>query len=118
MRQAGVVAAMGLYAIEHNVERLAQDHTRARRMAAELKAHGFQIPRDGKVDTNIVYFSLPENSLVTKDLLGPRLLAEYGVKVGGGYRGGMLFRVCTHLDVNDEDLDRATEAIIKLCVTG
>jgi threonine aldolase len=118
MRQAGVVAAMGLYAIEHNVERLAQDHTRARRMAAELKAHGFQIPRDGKVDTNIVYFSLPENSLVTKDLLGPRLLAEYGVKVGAGYRGGMLFRVCTHLDVNDEDLDRATEAIIKLCVTG
>lgn len=119
MRQAGVVAAMGLYAIEHNVERLAQDHTRARRMAAELRAHGFQIPRDGKVDTNILYFSLPENSLVTKDLLGARLLAEYGVKVGGGYsRGGVLFRVCTHLDVNDEDLDRATEAIINVCVTG
>jgi len=119
MRQAGVVAAMGLYAIQNNVERLADDHTRAQRIASEMKSHGFIIPREGKIDTNIVYFGLPENSLVTKGELCRRLLDDHGVKVTGGYsRGGQLFRICTHLDVNDEDVDRATEAIIKVCVTG
>jgi threonine aldolase len=119
MRQAGVVAAMGIYAVEHNVERLAQDHIRAQRMASEMKVHGFKIPRDGHVETNIVYFSLPENSLVSKDEFRIRLLTDHGIKLTGGYsRGGEFFRVCTHLDVNDEDIDRATEAIIQTCVTG
>ena len=119
MRQAGVVAAMGIYAVEHNVERLAQDHTRAQRMASEMKVHGFKIPRNGHVETNIVYFSLPENSLVSKDEFRIRLLTDHGIKLTGGYsRGGEFFRICTHLDVNDDDIDRATEAIIQTCVTG
>ena len=119
MRQAGIVAAMGMYAVEHNVERLAQDHIRAQRMASEMKEHGFKIPRNGLVETNIVYFSLPNNSLVSKEEFRIRLLTDHGIRVTGGYgRGGEFFRICTHLDVNDDDIDRATEAIIQICVTG
>jgi threonine aldolase len=117
MRQAGVVAAMGLYAVKNNVARLEQDHVRAQRIAVELQNHGFYLPRSGKVDTNIVYFGLPENSLVTKEDLRGRLDKEYGVKLTGGYnKGGSLFRLVTHLGINDQDTDRAIEAIVSLCL--
>lgn len=117
MRQAGVVAAMGLYAVQNNVERLHDDHVRAQRLAAELLRHGFRLPRNGQVDTNIIFFALPENSKVTQAELIPRLKEEYGVKMSGGYsRGGELFRLVTHMDVDDEGVDRAAEAIVSLCV--
>lgn len=117
MRQAGVVAAMGLYALENNVERLRDDHTRAQRLGAELHRNGFYLPRNGRVDTNIVFFGLPESSKVSREELVPRLQEEYGIKMGGGYsKGGELFRVCTHMDVDDEGVDRAAEAIVSLCV--
>ena len=116
MRQAGVVAAMGLYAVQNNVKRLAEDHQRAQRLEAELHRHGFHIPRNGQVDTNIVFFALPQDSKVSKQEFSNRLKEEYGVKIGSGYsRGGDYFRVVTHMDVNDEDVDRATEAIVSLC---
>lgn len=119
MRQAGVVAAMGLYAIQHNVELLKDDHDRAKRLAAELYRHGFCIPREGQVDTNIVYFGLPEDSRVAIADFCDTLFDSHGIKVTGGYsRGGKIFRACTHLDVNDEDVDRAAEAIINVCLGG
>lgn len=115
MRQAGVVAAMGLYAIQNNFQRLEVDHRRARRLAGELKRSGFILPRNGQVDTNIVYFGLPENSLVPKEDLCAQLNAKYGIKLTGGYsRGGELFRMATHLDVDDEGVDRAAEALTRL----
>lgn len=116
MRQAGVVAAMGLYAIQNNVNRLQHDHDRARRLANELHRHGFRLPRHGCVDTNIFYFGLPDNSLVTKETYVERLSQDYGVKLTGGYsRGGELFRIVTHLDLNDDDIDYAGESMVKLC---
>jgi threonine aldolase len=117
MRQAGVVACMGLYAVQNNVTRLQDDHVRAKRLAAELKRNGFRQPRDGLVDTNIVYFGLPEGSLVTKEEFSSRLNAEFGVKLTGGYsRGGELFRAVTHMDISDEGIDRAAEAIVTLSI--
>lgn len=116
MRQAGVVAAMGQYAVDHNVELLVDDHRRAKKLAAELQRHGFRLPRSGKVDTNMFYFGLPEDSSVTKAKYMQRLDSEFGVKLTGGYsRGGELFRVVTHLDLNDEDVDRAAEAMVAAC---
>lgn len=116
MRQAGVVAAMGQYAIDHNVKLLVDDHRRAAKLANELQQHGFRLPRQGRVDTNIFYFRLPENSRVSLSDYCQRLDAEFGVKLSGGYsRGGELFRVVTHLDVNDEDIDRAAFAMVQLC---
>jgi threonine aldolase len=117
MRQAGVVAAMGLYALQNNVERLDQDHIRAQRLGAELQQHGFELLRGGLIDTNIVYFGLPEESRVSRQVFCQRLVEKYGVKVTGGYsKGGRLFRACTHLDVQDHDVDRAAESIVKLCL--
>jgi threonine aldolase len=121
MRQAGVVAAMGLYAIQNNHHRLVDDHVRAQRLASTLAENGFRLMRQGKVDTNIVYFQLPDDTInrnlkVTKKDFCTRLLTEYGVKVTGGYSsGGNYFRAVTHLDVNDDDVDRAAQAMIQLC---
>jgi threonine aldolase len=117
MRQAGVVAAMGKYALEHHVTRLADDHTRAKRLAYELHRHGFQLLRQGQVDTNLIFFALPETSLVSKEELCQKLESKYNIKLGSGYsRGGRLFRAATHMDVDDEGIDRAAEAMVKLCV--
>jgi threonine aldolase len=115
MRQVGVIASMGLYAIRNNVSRLAEDHARAQKIGNELKQHGFFLSRNGQIDTNVVYFGLPENSLVTKEELGTRLEEEYGVKLTGGYsKGGKLFRLVTHLGIDDEGTDRAIEGIVKV----
>ena len=116
MRQAGVVASMGMYAVQNNIERLKDDHYRAKRLAAELKQNGFELPRDGIVDTNIVFFRMPEGSSLTSNEFCSRLEAECGVKVSGGYRrgGSELFRAAFHMDVSDEDTDRAIEAIVDL----
>jgi len=114
MRQAGVVASMGLYAIQNNVERLVDDHRRAKQLALELERHGFRV--QDRVDTNIFYFGLPEDSAVPKDDYCSRLDAEYGVRLTGGYaKGGELFRAVTHLDVDDEGIERAAEAMVQLC---
>jgi threonine aldolase len=116
MRQAGVVAAMGLYAVQHNFHRLADDHDRAQRLARRLADHGFVLSRRGQVDTNMFFFGLPTNSKVAKNEFIARLGAEYGVKLTGGYsRGGELFRAVTHLDVTDLDIEHAAESMIQLC---
>ena len=114
MRQAGVVAAMGLYAIKNNCQRLAEDHARAQRLARELQTAGFRLPRP--VETNILYFALPETSAVAKEDYCARLYSEFGVKLTGGYsKGGELFRAVTHLDLNDEDIHYAVESMVQLC---
>jgi threonine aldolase len=128
MRQAGVVAAMGLYALQNNYHRLHDDHIRAKRLATTLQQNGFPLMRDGQVDTNIVYFKLPDTTIgkLAKDEFCIRLFNEYGVKVTGGYTGSShhgndnnggrdFFRAVTHLDVNDDDIDYASDAMVQLC---
>lgn len=116
MRQAGVVAAMGLYAVRQNVDRLQIDHARAKRLATELQNCGFRLSRSGVVDTNIFYFALPDRCAVDRESFCDILTDRYGVKVTGGYsHGGEFFRVVTHMDLSDEDIDRAAEAIVAVC---
>ena len=116
MRQAGVVASMGMYALTHNIHRLQEDHQRAQRVARELVSHGFYQPQQGKVDTNIVYFALPSECGISKQEFVSRLVSEHGVQIGSGYsRNGDWFRVVTHLDVTDECIDRTLGGIMKLC---
>jgi threonine aldolase len=95
MRQAGVIAAAALYALDHNVERLADDHARARRLAEGLGLDA------STVDTNFVALPDPGD--------GEAQLAERGVLVSN-LRPGML-RAMTHLDVSDDDIDQALEII-------
>jgi threonine aldolase len=115
MRQAGVIASMGMFAVQNNVERLVDDHDRANKLGRALKENGFILLRDGKVDTNIVYFGLPESSSISRKEFTRRLNEEYGVKVTGGYSsGGRLFRAVTHMHIDDSMIERAIEAIVKL----
>ena len=116
MRQAGVMAAMGMHALLNHVDRLAEDHERAQTLASALENAGFWLPRDGKVDTNVVFFALPDDCKLTKEELPPLLYDQFGVKIAGGYStGGKLFRLVTHMDVDDEGIDAAIEGILSLC---
>ncbi len=102
MRQAGIVAAAGLYALEHHVERLADDHARARRLAeglAELPGVG---AGPATVDTNIVVFDAPDAPAFSA------ALARRGVRIGA--IGPTRLRAVTHLDVDDDGIDRALAA--------
>jgi threonine aldolase len=107
MRQAGIVAAAGLYAFEHHLDRLAEDHARARRLAAGLREAGLPVdPR--AVETNFVQIRVGEIDLSSSEAL-ERLAAE-GVGLSATIHPGVL-RAVTHLDVSDDDIERAIEKI-------
>ncbi len=95
LRQSGVAAAAMLYALDHHVDRLADDHDRARRLA-----EGIGID-PATVETNFV--PIPDEPGLRERLL------ERGVRVGG-LRPGWL-RAVTHLDVGDTEVERAIELI-------
>ncbi len=107
MRQAGIVAAAGVYALEHHVERLADDHERARRLAEGLDAAGVPVDLE-QVETNFVQVDLAPLGLSPGEAL--ERLAEHGVGLSMTAHPTKL-RAVTHLDVGDEDIDRAVELI-------
>ena len=114
-RQVGVVAAMGKYALDNNIERLALDHQRAKYMAKTLYEAGFYQPQEGDVSTNIVYFGLPEYCNLSIEELVRVLKDDYGILVGYGYsKGGRLFRACTHLDVTEDEVRHVTETLLSV----
>lgn len=107
MRQAGIVAAAAVYALDHHVERLAEDHARARRLAEGLADAG--LPVDvASVETNFVQLDVGPLGLSKADALAR--LAEQGVGLSGTIHPTKL-RAVTHLDVSDEDIERAIELI-------
>jgi threonine aldolase len=107
MRQAGIVAAAGLYALEHNVERLAEDHARARRLAESWAATGVPVDLD-RVQTNFVQIDVGALELSSPQALS--VLADAGVLLSGTVRPGVI-RALTHLDVDDADIERAIEIV-------
>lgn len=106
LRQSGVIAAAMLYALDHHVERLAEDHARARRLAEGLAAAGLEIDVDA-VETNFVGIDLAPLGLAEPD--AEERLRSCGVLLGH-LRPGIL-RAATHLDVSDDDVERAIELI-------
>ena len=107
MRQAGIIAAAGVYALDHHVERLAEDHDNAKRLA-ELLADIPGIALDvAHVETNIVYFDVSATGLSAPDI-GRRLQAE-GVRIGPFSEHVM--RAVTHLDVNREGIETAARVM-------
>ena len=105
MRQAGVLAAAGIVALEQIAGRMGEDHLRARRLAEGLA----QIPGIdvAPVASNIVYFGLTDEVSKTPDEVVDGL-AERGVRVLG--RVGGRFRAVTHYWIADEDVETAVEA--------
>jgi threonine aldolase len=107
MRQAGIVAAAGIYALDHHVDRIADDHARARRLADGLAAAGLPVDLE-QVETNFVYLDVAPLGL-TRAEARVRLDAA-GVALSSTVHPTVL-RAVTHLDVSDEDVDRAVELI-------
>ena len=107
MRQAGIVAAAGVYALDHHVDRLAEDHARARRLAEGLAAAGLAIDLDS-VETNFVQLDVEPYGLTKWDALAR--LKEHGVGLSATVHPTRL-RAVTHLDVSDEDIERAIDQI-------
>jgi threonine aldolase len=102
LRQAGIVAAAMLYALDHHVERLAEDHERAARLASVLgQFHALEVV---PVETNIIYMRYRRG---TGAELAERL-RERGVLVSRA--GHDRVRACTHLGITDRALERAIEA--------
>ena len=103
MRQAGVLAAAGLYALDHHVDRLAEDHERAARLAKGLaEIDGVTVLAQ---NTNMIFAEIPG--------AGPKLsaaLATDGVRVRADWRDT---RLVTHLGLDDDDIDAAVEAFAR-----
>jgi threonine aldolase len=105
MRQAGIVAAAGLFALDHNVTRLAEDHANARRLAAGLAGlRGLRLDRD-EVQTNIFYVEV-DRSDETAVAFADRLAAE-GVRVNRPGPGRRTLRFVTHYGIEATDIEEA-----------
>jgi threonine aldolase len=105
MRQAGIVAAAGVYALDHHVDRLADDHARARRLAEGWHAAGLPVELE-QVETNFVQLDVGRLGLVRDEALVR--LRERGVGLSSTIHPSVI-RAVTHLDVSDDDVDRAIE---------
>ena len=103
MRQAGVVAAAGLYALEHNLERLADDHRRARRLGEEWAALGLPVALE-RIETNVVQLDVGALRATSDEAIAA--FARAGVGVSATVWPGVL-RAVTHLDIDDDDIDAA-----------
>jgi threonine aldolase len=106
MRQAGIVAAAAVYALDHHVERLAEDHARARRLAEGLAAAGLPVDPD-EVECNFV--GVPVEPLGLEPAEARARIREHGV-LAGGLRPDFL-RLATYLGISDDDVDEAVQAI-------
>ncbi len=110
MRQAGVLAAAGIVALETMVNRLAEDHANAKRLSRGLASiPGIKVSQD-EIPSNILMFDLLPKIPVDGFIQG---LAKTGVKVSP--RGGTLFRAVTHRMVSSTDIDEALKRIETVC---
>jgi threonine aldolase len=109
MRQAGVIAAAGLFALDHMIERLADDHRHARALAAGLRKLGWRLDRESP-ETNM-FFAEPPESLKKLDLT--TRLTQHGVLIFVP-TGSRTFRIVTHYGIESADVDRALDAFAAL----
>jgi threonine aldolase len=107
MRQAGILAAAGLFAIEHNIERLAEDHEHARLLAAAVHEVAPQVADPEHAPTNIVALDLSEHALDAATLASRA--AEEGVRISA--LGPRSARLVTHLDVDTDGVKHAADVL-------
>jgi threonine aldolase len=112
MRQAGVVAAAGLYALDHHVEPLALDHARARHLAEGLVEAGVPVDLE-QVETNFVQIDFGSLGLDRAETLAA--LVERGVGLSSTIHPTVA-RAVTHFEITDEDVERAVEVIASTLV--
>ena len=104
MRQAGIVGAAALYALDHHVDRIAEDHARARRLAEGLVEAGVRVDLD-QVETNFVQIDVgPERAAAIDRIKSEGVLVSTTVHP-------TIVRAVTHLEISDDDVDAAIDAI-------
>ncbi|HEV3232603.1 MAG TPA: GntG family PLP-dependent aldolase [Candidatus Dormibacteraeota bacterium] len=108
MRQAGIIAAGALYALGHNVDRLAEDHARARRLAEAIAGLPGLSLDPAAVETNILIFDVAPSGM-TAAAVADRALESHGVRLCP--IGPTLVRAVTHLDVDDAGVGAAIAAL-------
>lgn len=110
LRQAGMMAAAGVFALEHRVQRLTEDHENARRLAEIICAvEGIRIV-DQQVDTNLVFIDVRGTGKSAAALSAA--LEERGINIGA--MGETVLRAVTHLDVSREQVETAAHALVEL----
>jgi threonine aldolase len=110
MRQVGIIAAAGHYALDHHIERLKEDHRNAKRLAIGLKEmKGVSIHPD-HVETNIVIFDVSQTGMTASQL--SEAMKEKGILIHAF--GKTQVRLVTHLDVTGEDIEMAIKAFKKV----
>ncbi len=107
MRQAGIVAAAGVYALQHNIDRLADDHARAKRLGEGLAAAGLPVEPE-HVETNFVQIDVGLLGLDKADAL--ERAHQAGVGISGTVHRSRL-RAVTHMDVDDDGIEQAIELL-------
>ena len=113
MRQAGIIAAAGIVALEKMIDRLAEDHANARHLAEGLARIPGVIVEPEKVKTNILFFELIETINVSHIV---KMVAEQGVRLG--YRGvGQRIRAVTHWMITADDIDSVLTSVRKTIET-
>ena len=109
MRQAGIMAAAALYALDNHIERLAEDHENARLLAQAIADTPGVRLRPAEVETNLVWFEVDPGLGTAKDVASRLREASVLVLVAAP----QTVRACTHLDVSKAQVERACEAIRK-----
>jgi threonine aldolase len=114
MRQAGIIAAAGIFALEHMVERLTEDHAMARRLAEGIQdIEGLEIPLE-RIRTNILFFDVAGDRLTAADLVGR--MAERGVSFLA--TGPRRMRMVTHYGLDMEDIEWTLESLREVMKPG
>ena len=110
MRQSGILAAAGLYAMEHHIPRLANDHAHATRLAARLHQIASVAINPAAVETNILFFDVHHPRLTASAFV--TALRQEGVLLNAV--NAKTCRAVTHLDVSTDAIDQAADAIARI----
>ena len=113
MRQAGVLAAAGLHALEYNISRLKEDHDNAKQLALQLQQIPTVFVDPDLVETNIVMFEVVQSKQSTQEL--QQAFKNAGVLLNA--IGDRVFRGVTHLDVNEKDIEKTGRILSSVLAT-
>ena len=112
MRQAGFLAAAGLYALDCHVDRLVEDHANARIFADRISEVPGIVLDPPEIETNLVFFNVNQTGLSAKEV--SNLLLEKGIRIG--IEGEFRLRLVTHLDVDRKDIEEAAEVLADVII--
>jgi threonine aldolase len=115
MRQAGIIAAAGVHALDHHIERLAEDHANARSLAEGISAiEGLSVELS-EIETNMVYFDVTTPAFDAAGL-SERLMRQHRVRIGA--MGPRRMRAVTHIDVDRSGIETALAALKAVMATA